>query len=85
MAFGTKTFRIVCIGGSAGGLAAYSEILRGLPADTGMAFVIVPHRGLQPFGSAAASAFVCNLDAHCGSRARHEAGTEPGVCHAALC
>ena len=46
-AVGTEEFRIVCIGGSAGGLAAYSEILRGLPANTGMAFVIVSHRGLE--------------------------------------
>jgi two-component system, chemotaxis family, CheB/CheR fusion protein len=40
-------FRVVCIGGSAGGLQAYVEILRGLPSDTGMAFVIAPHRGPQ--------------------------------------
>ncbi|MEO8428153.1 MAG: chemotaxis protein CheB [Verrucomicrobiota bacterium] len=41
------TFRVVCLGGSAGGLPAYTDILRGLPADTGMAFVIAPHRGLE--------------------------------------
>jgi two-component system, chemotaxis family, CheB/CheR fusion protein len=40
-------FRVVCLGGSAGGLKAYLEILRRLPADTGMAFVIAPHRGLD--------------------------------------
>jgi two-component system CheB/CheR fusion protein len=38
-------FRIVCLGGSAGGLAAYTEILENLPGHTGMAYVIVPHRG----------------------------------------
>jgi two-component system CheB/CheR fusion protein len=37
-------FRVVCLGGSAGGLQAYMDILRGLPADTGMAFVIAAHR-----------------------------------------
>lgn len=37
-------FRVVCLGGSAGGLQAYIDILRNLPADTGMAFVIAPHR-----------------------------------------
>jgi two-component system CheB/CheR fusion protein len=37
-------FRVVCLGGSAGGLQAYTNILRGLPADTGMAFVIAAHR-----------------------------------------
>ena len=34
---------IVGIGGSAGGLAAYKAFLAALPADTGMAFVIVSH------------------------------------------
>ena len=40
------SFRVVCLGGSAGGLEAYLEILRSLPADSGMAFVVVSHRGL---------------------------------------
>jgi two-component system CheB/CheR fusion protein len=34
---------IVGIGGSAGGLAAYKNLLRALPPRTGMAFVIVAH------------------------------------------
>jgi two-component system CheB/CheR fusion protein len=34
---------IVGIGGSAGGLAAYQELLTALPPRTGMAFVIVAH------------------------------------------
>jgi two-component system CheB/CheR fusion protein len=34
---------IVGIGGSAGGLAAYKELLDALPAKTGMAFVIIAH------------------------------------------
>jgi chemotaxis response regulator CheB len=37
-------FRVVCLGGSAGGLQAYMDILRGLSADTGMAIVIAAHR-----------------------------------------
>ena len=37
-------FRIVCLGGSAGGLKAYIDILGEMPADTGMAFVVAPHR-----------------------------------------
>jgi two-component system CheB/CheR fusion protein len=42
---GTRdNFRVVCLGGSAGGLQAYLDILRGLPADTGMAIVIAAHR-----------------------------------------
>lgn len=40
-------FRVVCLGGSAGGLEAYRDILRGLTGDTGMAFVIAPHRMLE--------------------------------------
>jgi len=38
---------VVCLGGSAGGLHAYMDILRSLPCDTGMAFVVAPHRGLE--------------------------------------
>jgi two-component system, chemotaxis family, CheB/CheR fusion protein len=40
-------FRVVCLGGSAGGLEAYLDILRNLPADTGMAFVVAPHRSFE--------------------------------------
>lgn len=36
-------FPIVCVGGSAGGLDAYIRLLRHLPADMGIAVVIVNH------------------------------------------
>jgi two-component system CheB/CheR fusion protein len=36
-------FPIVGIGASAGGLEAFSELLHAVPADTGMAFVLVQH------------------------------------------
>jgi two-component system, chemotaxis family, protein-glutamate methylesterase/glutaminase len=36
-------FPIVCVGGSAGGLDAYARLLRHLPADMGVAVVIVNH------------------------------------------
>lgn len=36
-------FLIVAIGASAGGLEAFSELLRALPNDTGMAFVLIQH------------------------------------------
>ena len=39
----TRPNFIVGIGGSAGGLIAYKELLDALPSDTGMAFVIVSH------------------------------------------
>jgi two-component system, chemotaxis family, CheB/CheR fusion protein len=38
-----KPFPIVGIGASAGGLEAFTELLQELPADTGMAFVLVQH------------------------------------------
>ncbi|CAN5525093.1 hypothetical protein BH10BAC5_BH10BAC5_27850 [soil metagenome] len=38
-----KLFPIVAIGASAGGLEAYNAILRNLPAETGMAYVIIQH------------------------------------------
>jgi two-component system, chemotaxis family, protein-glutamate methylesterase/glutaminase len=38
-----KAFPVVCVGGSAGGLDAYTRLLRHLPADTGVAIVIVNH------------------------------------------
>jgi two-component system, chemotaxis family, CheB/CheR fusion protein len=42
-----ENFRVVCLGGSAGALNAYLSILRNAPPDTGMAFVIVPHRSVE--------------------------------------
>jgi two-component system, chemotaxis family, CheB/CheR fusion protein len=36
-------FLIVAIGASAGGIEAGTELMRGLPADTGMAFVLIQH------------------------------------------
>jgi two-component system, chemotaxis family, CheB/CheR fusion protein len=39
-------FQIVCLGGSAGALPAYRAILRVVPPDSGMAFIVVAHRRL---------------------------------------
>ncbi len=41
-------FPIVCIGGSAGGLDAYVRLLKHLPADMGVAVVIVNHITIMP-------------------------------------
>ncbi|MEI6208758.1 MAG: chemotaxis protein CheB [Desulfuromonadales bacterium] len=38
-----KEFPVVCVGGSAGGLDAYTRLLKHLPADMGVAIVIVNH------------------------------------------
>src|SRR5580704_16390240 len=40
---GAKDFPVVCVGGSAGGLDAYTRLLRHLPSDMGVAIVIVNH------------------------------------------
>ncbi|MBE0502921.1 MAG: chemotaxis protein CheB [Desulfuromonadales bacterium] len=40
---GEKDFPVVCVGGSAGGLDAYIRLLKHLPADMGVAIVIVNH------------------------------------------
>ena len=39
----TKDFPIICVGGSAGGLDAYTRLLKNLPANMGVAIVIVNH------------------------------------------
>ena len=38
-----KDFPVVCVGGSAGGLEAYILLLQNLPADLGVAIVVVNH------------------------------------------
>src|ERR1700722_4812725 len=38
-----RDFPVICVGGSAGGLDAYTRLLRYLPADIGAAIVIVNH------------------------------------------
>jgi len=41
-------FPVVCVGGSAGGLNAYIRLLQNLPADLGVAIVIVNHITKMP-------------------------------------
>lgn len=48
MDFPVKSFPIVCVGGSAGGLDAYIRLLQNLPADMGVAIVIVNHITSMP-------------------------------------
>jgi two-component system chemotaxis response regulator CheB len=43
-----KDFPIVCVGGSAGGLDAYIRLLQNLPANMGVAIVIVNHMRSMP-------------------------------------
>jgi chemotaxis response regulator CheB len=44
----TRNFPVVCVGGSAGGLDAYIRLLKSLPADMGVAIVIVNHITTMP-------------------------------------
>ena len=44
----SKSFPIICVGGSAGGLDAYIELLKNLPDDIGVAIVIVNHVTTMP-------------------------------------
>jgi|KBSMisStaDraftv2_1062788.scaffolds.fasta_scaffold39321_2 PAS domain S-box-containing protein len=39
----TESFAVVAVGASADGLEAFSELLRAIPNDTGMAFVFIQH------------------------------------------
>ena len=43
-----KDFPVVCVGGSAGGLDAYIELLKNMPVDMGVAIVIVNHMTTMP-------------------------------------
>lgn len=43
-----KNFPVVCVGGSAGALDAYIRLLTHLPADMGVAIVIVNHITSMP-------------------------------------
>ncbi len=40
---GESSVRVIAIGASAGGLEAFSQLLRGLPVDAGLAYVLVQH------------------------------------------
>jgi len=42
-ATGSAAFPIVGVGASAGGLDAFTQLLKHLPADSGMAFVLIQH------------------------------------------
>jgi two-component system chemotaxis response regulator CheB len=43
-----RNFPVVCVGGSAGGLDAYIRLLKNIPADMGVAIVIVNHIRSMP-------------------------------------
>lgn len=45
---GPDDFPVVCLGGSAGSLNAYKEVIRGIPSDAGVAVVVVSHLRRTP-------------------------------------
>ncbi len=68
----SAAFPIVGVGASAGGLEALQQLLRALPVDTGMAFVVVQHlspgrkSGLSEILARATKMKVCEVDEACG-------------------
>ena len=62
------SFPIVGIGASAGGLEAFTQLLQALPADTGMAFVLVQH--LAPTHASVLAEILSRATAHAGDGGR---------------
>ena len=69
------SFPIVGIGASAGGLEAYIQLLKALPADTGMAFVLVQH--LAPTHESALVEILSRTTRMPVTEVRDEATVEP--------
>jgi chemotaxis response regulator CheB len=78
---GVAPFPIVGIGASAGGLEVFTELLKHLPLDTGMGFVIVQHlapervRSLAEILSRATTMPVCEVR----DEPEVEARSHPGI------
>src|SRR4051812_47041643 len=70
-----KKFPIVGIGASAGGLEAVTQLLKALPADTGMAFVLVQH--LDPTHESALSSLLSRVTEMPVTEARNNVPLEP--------
>ena len=68
-------FPIVGIGASAGGLEAFSRLLRALPVDTGMAFVLVQH--LSPTHESLLAEILSRTTTMPVIEVRHEPGVQP--------
>src|SRR5262245_35893888 len=70
-----RYFPVVGIGASAGGLEAVMQMLKGLPADTGMAFVLVQH--LDPTHASALTSLLSKLTSMAVSEAKNGAPLRP--------
>ena len=71
-----NSFAIVGIGASAGGLDAMTQLLQALPADTGMAFVLVQH--LDPTHESLLATILARSPPY-GRRFSAGAGRRPGA------
>ena len=60
-----------------GGLEAFTQLLRALPADTGMAFVLVRHLAAHPPQRAGGDSFPGHENASHGSTGRTDGRAEP--------
>jgi len=69
-----KTFPIVGIGASAGGLEAMTQLVRHLPRDTGMAFVLVQH--LDPTHESQLTSLLARSTSFAVSEARNNVALE---------
>ena len=77
-----RSFPVVGVGASAGGLEAFTQLVRALPANSGVALVLVQH--LDPkHESMLVSILSRDPAARCGGEVRHGGATEPCVYHAA--
>ena len=74
---------VVAIGASAGGLEAFRELFRRMPADTGFAFVLIQH--LSPRHETLIPELLAAADADAGADGRGRDGgrAEPDLRHAA--
>ena len=70
-----NSFAIVGIGASAGGLDAMTQLLQSLPADTGMAFVLVQH--LDPTHESLLATILARSSSMPVTEVRDEAAVEP--------
>jgi two-component system, chemotaxis family, CheB/CheR fusion protein len=72
---GGTMFPIVGVGASAGGLEAFTQLLQALPADTGMAFVLVQH--LAPSHRSALSEILARVTTMPVMEVQDEPNVEP--------
>ena len=68
-------FPVVAIGASAGGLAAFTELLEALPSGSGMAFVLIQH--LEPSHESALTSLLVEGDQHARGRSVRRMAVEP--------